>query len=80
MFSAFSIFAFVEYFVAAANMYYYWSIATDLPDEEIVVLQPVSRPTTSSRRCELSHDRNATETSNGYARGANESLEAKKDR
>ena len=39
-FSAFSIFAFVEYFVAAANMYFYWTIVYDLPDEEIIVLKP----------------------------------------
>lgn len=39
-FSAFSIFAFAEYFVAAANMSYYWTLVNDLPDEEIVVKKP----------------------------------------
>jgi len=37
---AFSIFAFAEYFVAAANMGYYWTLVNDLPDEEIVVKKP----------------------------------------
>ena len=40
-FSAFSIFAFAEYFVAAANMGYYWTLVNDLPDEEIVVKKPL---------------------------------------
>lgn len=39
-FPAFSIFAFVEYLVAAANMYYYWTIVCDLPTEDIVVMKP----------------------------------------
>ena len=39
-FPAFSIFAFAEYFVAAANMGYYWTLVNDLPDEEIVVKKP----------------------------------------
>ena len=39
--AAFSIFAFVEYFVAASNMFFYWTILDDLPDEEIVVLKPL---------------------------------------
>jgi len=38
---AFSIFAFAEYFVAAANMGYYWTLVNDLPDEEIVVKKPL---------------------------------------
>jgi hypothetical protein len=40
----------VEYFVAAANMYYYWTIVTDLPDEELVVLKPpkLKKPLSSS--------------------------------
>ena len=38
--AAFSIFAFAEYFVAAANMGYYWTLVNDLPDEEIVVKKP----------------------------------------
>ena len=37
---AFSIFAFVEYFVAAANMFFYWSVVLDMPDEEVVVMRP----------------------------------------
>ena len=41
-FTAFSIFAFVEYFVAASNMFFYWTILDDLPDEEIVVLKPLA--------------------------------------
>ena len=41
--SAFSIFAFVEYLVAAANMYYYWTIVCDLPTEDIVVMKPPQR-------------------------------------
>ena len=41
-FPAFSIFAFVEYFVAAANMGYYWTLVSDLPNEEIIVRQPLT--------------------------------------
>ena len=43
--AAFSIFAFVEYFVAASNMFFYWTILDDLPDEEIVVLKPLAGAT-----------------------------------
>lgn len=39
-FAAFSTFAFAEYFVAAANMGYYWTLVSDLPDEELVVSKP----------------------------------------
>ena len=38
--AAFSTFAFAEYFVAAANMGYYWTLVSDLPDEELVVSKP----------------------------------------
>lgn len=38
---AFSIFAFAEYFVATANMGYYWTLVSDLPNEEIIVKQPL---------------------------------------
>ena len=44
-FSAFSTFAFAEYFVAAANMGYYWTLVGDLPDEEIIVKKPCHSPT-----------------------------------
>lgn len=37
---AFSIFAFVEYWVAVSNMGFYWTVVTDMPNEEIVVLKP----------------------------------------
>ena len=40
--TAFSTFAFAEYFVAAANMGYYWTIVGDLPNEEIIVRKPYS--------------------------------------
>ena len=46
-FTAFSIFAFVEYFVAASNMFFYWTILDDLPDEEIVVLKPLAGAATA---------------------------------
>jgi len=39
-FLAFSIFAFIEYWVAAANMAFYWTVGTDMPDEEIIVVRP----------------------------------------
>jgi len=42
---AFSTFAFAEYFVAAANMGYYWTLVGDLPDEEIIVKKPCHSPT-----------------------------------
>ena len=45
--AAFSIFAFVEYFVAASNMFFYWTILDDLPDEEIVVLKPLAGAATA---------------------------------
>ncbi len=38
--TAFSIFAFVEYFVAANNMFFYWTIGDDLDDEQVVVMKP----------------------------------------
>ena len=44
VFSAFSTFAFAEYFVAAANMGYYWTLVGDLPDEEIIVKKPCHSP------------------------------------
>ena len=47
-FTAFSIFAFVEYFVAASNMFFYWTILDDLPDEEIVVLKPLAGAATAA--------------------------------
>merc|ERR1719232_1540671 len=45
---AFSIFALAEYFVAAANMGYYWTLVDDLPNEEIVVRTPTSAVDTSA--------------------------------
>ena len=36
---AFSTFALVEYLVAGANMYFYWTVVCDLPTEQVVVLQ-----------------------------------------
>lgn len=48
VFSAFSIFAFAEYFVATANMGYYWTLVSDLPNEEIVVKQPSLTAATNS--------------------------------
>ena len=42
--TAFSTFAFAEYFVAAANMGYYWTLVGDLPDEEIIVKKPCHSP------------------------------------
>ena len=39
-YTAFSIFAFAEYIVAVTNMSYYWTIAEDLPTEQIVVMRP----------------------------------------
>ena len=48
LFSAFSTFAFAEYFVATANMGYYWTLVSDLPNEEIVVKQPFLTAATNS--------------------------------
>eukprot|EP00094_Tigriopus_californicus_P006057 TCALIF_05833-PA protein Name:"Similar to CG7990 Post-GPI attachment to proteins factor 2-like (Drosophila melanogaster)" AED:0.06 eAED:0.06 QI:0/0.75/0.8/1/0.75/0.8/5/515/362 len=45
---AFSIFAFVEYFVAAANMAFYWTIVDDLPNEEVTVGRPSSTTSMSN--------------------------------
>merc|ERR1711997_560507 len=36
---AFSKFATAEYFVAVTNMAFYWTLTTDLPSEEIMVLR-----------------------------------------
>ena len=33
-------FAFIEYWVAAANMAFYWTVGSDMPNEEIVVVRP----------------------------------------
>jgi len=48
LFSAFSVFAFVEYLVAGANMYFYYSISEDLPEERLAVLSWPSSGTSSS--------------------------------
>ena len=32
-------FAFVEYWVAAANMAFYWTVGSEMPNEEIVVIR-----------------------------------------
>ncbi len=80
--TAFSIFAFVEYFVAGANMFYYWSLACDLPEEEIVVMQPatsrkkMTKTDNISRRQEPEEENN---TSNGHVKAVS-SPELKKDR
>ncbi len=33
-------FAFIEYWVAVANMAFYWTVGNDMPNEEIVVIRP----------------------------------------
>lgn len=63
---AFSIFAFIEYFVAAANMGFYWTIVCDLPDERIIVMKPGANP-------RLTQSKMAT------ANGKGNVLRAKKD-
>ena len=57
--TAFSTFAFAEYFVAAANMGYYWTLVGDLPDEEIIVKKPCHSPLLNG------HHPNTTAPSNG---------------
>jgi len=34
------VFAFIEYWVAAANMAFYWTVGSDMPNEEIIVVRP----------------------------------------
>ncbi len=33
-------FAFIEYWVASANMAFYWTVGSDMPNEEIIVVRP----------------------------------------
>lgn len=76
-FSAFSIFAFIEYFVAAANMGFYWTIVCDLPDERIIVMRPGSGTASSSSSSSSSSGQVGGElTINGKG---NAGLRAKKD-
>ena len=45
-------FAFVEYWVAAANMAFYWTVGTDMPNEEIVVVRYVHRVVNDRKQCD----------------------------
>jgi len=54
-------FAFIEYWVAAANMAFYWTVGTDMPDEEIIVVRPALKAKKSDN---LDYD-SLRESSNG---------------